>query len=190
MNPADILDLVGDLSVLKFFPSNAGARLAIARLIGRMAADMDQVDWLIARMTSGIYNEWPGPGEMRACFCSRFRPLDGIETSSSVYLDGVPSERPQLAAPPPLALPAGHVASVSDSLDEMVQEIGRRANLDDSIAGVADPRVAERKRKLRLRALRNAPVPTADEIAELKASQREHATHEETRRILETTPAA
>jgi hypothetical protein len=191
MNPRDILDLVDQLSALKFFPSAGGARIAIARLIGAIAANMDQVDWLIGVMTSGIYNEWPGPGEMRGRFCRYFRPLDGIEASCSVCPDGFPGERPQFIAPAlppppsPPALPAGRVASVSDDLDELVQDIAQRKNLNAAVADVDDPRDIARHYRLRLRQLRKAPVPTPDEIEALKTAQRERAEHEETRRILE-----
>ena len=42
--------------------------------------------------TVALYNEWPGPQEVRAVFCSRFKPADSIEAYSSVYMDGIPSE--------------------------------------------------------------------------------------------------
>jgi hypothetical protein len=124
MNFRNINDMVAELSVLKFFPSEAAARLAIVRMVGEMARSEDQIRWLIRRMTSGLYAEWPGPGELRACFCSRFPPKDGINAYSSVYLDGIPSERPDqlgISGPEMKALPSGHVASGDKAMDATVQ---------------------------------------------------------------------
>jgi hypothetical protein len=95
-------ELVGELSLMKFFPADENARVALVRIVCEMAENDDQVRWLVRRMLN-LYNEWPGPRELRACFCSKFRPADGIHQYSSVYLDGIPSERataPQLPAAP------------------------------------------------------------------------------------------
>ncbi len=74
-----------------------------------------------------LYAEWPGVYELRACFCSKFRPADGVEARSSVYLDGVPSERP---APDPLpALPPGCVASLDFSLERAVGILARSKDM-------------------------------------------------------------
>lgn len=93
MNVKNVAVKIEKLAMLKFFPSDEGARLGILDLVCRMAKSEEQVDWLVNRMTNGLYNEWPGPAEMRACFCSKFKPRDGIERHSTVYLDGIPSER-------------------------------------------------------------------------------------------------
>src|SRR5690349_7814500 len=96
--------------MLKFFPSDREARAAIVEMICEMASDECQVEWLVARALR-LYNEWPGPRELRAAFCSKFRPRDGINAYSTVYLDGIPSEReqfvPQIAAPALKLLPDG-----------------------------------------------------------------------------------
>jgi hypothetical protein len=95
--------LVGSMGTMKFFPSDPAARLALTELMTEMASTEEQVRWLAKRMRS-LYNEWPGEREMRACFCSRFRPADGINAYSSVYSDGIPSERQNAD---PQRLPAG-----------------------------------------------------------------------------------
>jgi hypothetical protein len=129
---AKIASVLGELAVLKFFPSDDGARAAILRIVVEMigadptVSPEDQVEWLVKRMTNGLYNEWPGPREFRACFCSRFKPRDGITAYSGVYADGIPSERSELAALPPAAqkklreLPAGEV-SADPEMDDMVK---------------------------------------------------------------------
>ena len=79
-----IAGLCADLTMLKFFPSDDEARLGIVLMIGRMAEKEEQVRWLVQRVLA-LYNEWPGPGEVRAVYCSRFRPEDGITAYSTVY---------------------------------------------------------------------------------------------------------
>lgn len=143
MNFDTICEIVSELALLKFFPSDPAARLAIARMLGEMAANEDQVRWLVRRMTSGLYNEWPGPRELRACFCSRFRPRDGISISSEVYLDGIPSERPELPAPAMKALPAGHSVSASPSIEAAVHNLAETID----IAGALRKSLAIAKRR-------------------------------------------
>ena len=86
MNLVRVADILGRLTAMKFFPSDPGARDAIVSIVGEMANSHEQVEWLVGRMIS-IYPEWPGPMEMRACFCSRFRPCDGLEAISNVFGD-------------------------------------------------------------------------------------------------------
>lgn len=83
---------VSALAVLKFFPATAPARLTLVRLVRDFATSDEQVTWLVARMLV-LYNSWPGPRELRALFCSRYAPRDGIEAKSEVYPDGYPSEK-------------------------------------------------------------------------------------------------
>jgi hypothetical protein len=102
MNPKRILDMLSELAMLKYFPTNNDSVLiGLSRLVAQMCSDESQVRWLIDRMTSGLYAEWPGPQEMRACFCSRFKPKDGINAYSTVYLDGIPLSKPLPRLPPP-----------------------------------------------------------------------------------------
>ncbi len=112
MNLENVLRMVSELAMLKYFPANNEAvLLALVRLCGDMCHSEAEVRWLVDRMTSGIYSEWPGPAEMRACFCSRYPPKDGVNAYSSVYPDGLPPSkeaRTMLAAAPQRALPAGH----------------------------------------------------------------------------------
>jgi hypothetical protein len=87
-----VAEIVGELTLLRFFPSDPIARTALVREICDMAASEDQVRWLITRMLK-LYQVWPGLGEVRATFCSKFKPRDGVERYSEVYPDGIPSER-------------------------------------------------------------------------------------------------
>ncbi len=124
VNVKAVSDMMDELAVLKYFPGVEQARVALVRVTCEMADNDDQVRWLMSRMTSGIYAEWPGVREMRALFCSRFNPRDGINAYSSVYPDGIPADPKnplQLEAPKMLALPPGHTVSADKSLETAVQ---------------------------------------------------------------------
>ena len=109
------------LTGLNFFPSDELGQIAIGELIAEICSTDDQAEWLVKKMLR-TYNSWPGPVEMRACFCTKFRPADGFECGSTVYPDGIPSDKeqlPQIAAPERLMLAAGDIvdAQISYSLD-------------------------------------------------------------------------
>ena len=112
--------IISELTLMRFFPSEDPARTALVRIICEMAESEDQIRWLVGRMIN-LYPEWPGPREMRACFCSKFKPKDGIEAHSQVHLDGIPSEK-RLEAPPRLALPPGCKVTADPKIDAVVCE--------------------------------------------------------------------
>jgi hypothetical protein len=89
MNFERVAELVAELTLLRFFPSDESARLAIVRMVGQMAETEEQVRWLVRR-TLDLHNEWPGPLELRAVFCSRFRPKDGKNAYSEMFPGGFP----------------------------------------------------------------------------------------------------
>lgn len=97
-----IHDAVGRLATLKFFPRDLRVRMTIGRLMKDFVTNDAQLTWLVGRMLV-LYGEWPGPRELRALYCSRFAPRDGIEARSSDYPDGYPPERPP-RPPPTVAL--------------------------------------------------------------------------------------
>ena len=65
---------------LKFFPGDPDARIGIAEEIVSFASTADQVEWLVKKV-SQVYKEWPGILEVRAVFCTRYKPADGVEAS-------------------------------------------------------------------------------------------------------------
>jgi len=101
-------DLVCSMAGMRYFPSEPAARLALVELMRDLTDDEEKVRWLVKRMRT-LYAEWPGEREMRAAFCSKYKPKDGINAYSSVYQEGIPSERqqsqPQIAGPEVRALP-------------------------------------------------------------------------------------
>ena len=116
----EVMPIIGKLGgTIKFFPSDPDARLGIAEEISEMADNADQVRWLVKRIPK-LFSEWPALREVRAVFCSKFKPKDGIEVYSQVYLEGIPSEAEsagyQIAAAPVLQL-SGDTQAPSDDPD-------------------------------------------------------------------------
>ena len=125
MNPKRLLEMLGELAMLKYFPANNEAvLLGLARLCVDMCNSESEVRWLVDRMTSGLYAEWPGPQEMRAVLCSRYKPKDGVNAYSTVYLDGIPASRESrlaIAGPEMLALPPGHAARANSAIEGAIK---------------------------------------------------------------------
>lgn len=119
MNPESLFRIVAKMGGMKYFPADVDARLGIAEDMASMCADLEQAEWLSRRMRALFPAGWPGTGEMRAILCSKFRPKDGVECYSTVFIDGIPSEDPArnglLSPPAPLRQLAGDIAEVSDS---------------------------------------------------------------------------
>lgn len=77
-----IIDAISEMSCLRYFPADAGARAAIAKMLDRMARNAAEIRWLTSTMVDQV-GEWQGPKELRGIFCQRFAPADGIEASST-----------------------------------------------------------------------------------------------------------
>lgn len=80
---------VATLSLMAFFPHDSDARAALIRILMRVVETEEQLDWLIERALD-LYPRWPGLGELRALYCSRYRPKDGVEAYSEIYEHGFP----------------------------------------------------------------------------------------------------
>ncbi len=127
----DVMNLIGRWGgTLKFFPSDEDARIGIAEQLASMARSEEEIRWLVKRVPE-LHNQWPGIREVRAVFCGRFRPVDGIEAGSEIYPDGIPSERPQraaLAAGATMALEPGEV-SADPEMNALVANLAARKRL-------------------------------------------------------------
>jgi hypothetical protein len=144
MNPKNLLSMLSELAMLKYFPANNEAvLLGLCRLMVEMCNNEQEVRWLIDRMTSGIYAEWPGPQEMRAVLCQRYKPRDGITAYSSVYPDGLPplpdSAMLMIAMPDLKALPPGHTVSVDVKIESAVHIAARTNEVLRGMGGPATP---------------------------------------------------
>ena len=118
---------VASLKLMKFFPADEDTCLALCTDLSEMAESEDQVEWLVRRIRN-LYSEWPGIHELRACFCSRFKPKDGINAYSTMFLDGVPPER-AVPAPALPALPPGHRSTADPELEAGIQDLSRGKRL-------------------------------------------------------------
>jgi hypothetical protein len=141
MNPVKVLEMIGELRVLRYFPNDESVMNAIVRLCGSMCASETQVRWLVDRLTSGIYTEWPGIAEVRGCFCSRYKPADGINVYSTVYPDGLPPDpaappRPGITAPDPKALPPGHEVTADPELEASIEQLADKCRMPPAHAAI------------------------------------------------------
>lgn len=133
-----LTELVNELAALAFFPSEREARGAVAEDIADICPNLTEARWLVKRLRQ-LFNRWPGPRELRAVYCSRNKPRDGIEGRSDLFPDGVPipAGGTELAwfvalpsGPAPLALPPGHVASFDARMDGQIQLLARTKDLN------------------------------------------------------------
>lgn len=92
MTKAAAAACIGRMSLLKYYPSDPITSTALIELVMDLCEYADQAEWLGKRVRD-FYREWPGAHEIRAVFCSKYRPKDGVNAYSAVYVDGIPSER-------------------------------------------------------------------------------------------------
>lgn len=111
---------------LQFFPAKPAAQGLIVQELAKMCDTIEQGIWLATRLCR-VFTKWEGIKEMRAVFCSKYLPKDGLQADSIIYIDGIPSERESLlgieAGKPILALPAGAVASADYELESEVAKL-------------------------------------------------------------------
>lgn len=79
----DIGFALSELAMCRYFPSDEGTRAAIGVLLARMCPSKEALDWLVDQFVNHV-GEWRGPLELRGMLCTRYKPADGIEASSSV----------------------------------------------------------------------------------------------------------
>ena len=86
----EVVTILSKLACLNFFPADDGGRVGIVAEVLRMASNIEQVRRLVDEMLR-LYNNWPGPAEMRVCFCCLVgRPRDGVEMNvSEVFAQGI-----------------------------------------------------------------------------------------------------
>jgi hypothetical protein len=90
----------------------------------RMVETEEQLAWLTERALE-LYPRWPGIGELRALYCSRYRPKDGIEAYSEIYERFPHESRPEQYAPEPADAPV----SKNKALDGGVREMAKAKRL-------------------------------------------------------------
>lgn len=168
MNFDAVTESLARLSVLKFFPTDIAARLALVRLVGDFATSEAQVEWLVNRMLS-LYNEWPGPKELRALFCSRYKPKDGIEAKSEKFLEGIPSEK----QPEPLkALPPGSVTA-DPLLDNTVKLLAKSKDMNRALRTPRRIEASQPPQNPNYKPITQADIDAAVEANKLHRAQEE-----------------
>jgi len=132
VNVAKVTKSLGRLTLMKYFPADDSARAALVELVCGMIDSDEQAEWLAKRMLQ-VYPEWPGPQELRACFCGRYRPKDGINAYSAIYPDGLPPDPTApprgIEAPSRRALPAACEVTADAVLDQQVAEVAQKRKL-------------------------------------------------------------
>ncbi len=142
VNVKEISRILADLTALKRFPIEPSARAAITRMACEMADPTNrippdqQIRWLVNRMVT-LYNEWPGPKEMRAVFCSRFKPHDGIEALPDMqqFPDGIPADPalpPLVPAPDLKQIASGETVTADPELAPTFEKLMSKTALPKS----------------------------------------------------------
>lgn len=141
MNFDEVMDLIGEWGgTMRFFPGDEAARVGIAKEICNIVSMQEQLRWLIGRLPK-LFTEWPGILEVRAVFCTKFKPRDGVEaalgTGSPAFAALCPEDETvkALAAAPRARQITGQVATVSVD-PEMQALMAKIANRADPLRGV------------------------------------------------------
>jgi hypothetical protein len=104
----EVTRAISELSLLPRFPSvDMDIRIAMVRFLNEMVRnagrqpgdspeevarkDTEALAWLVKRALN-LWSRWEGLRELRAIYCSRYAPGDGIEATSAIYTDGVPPD--------------------------------------------------------------------------------------------------
>jgi hypothetical protein len=110
---------VAKMALMAFFPGDPDIRAALVSVFMDLVETDEQLDWLVNRALR-LYGKWPGVAEIRGLYCSRWKPKDGMETYSSIYPEGIPSERK--GARQERDAPRGEPVTADADFDRKVQE--------------------------------------------------------------------
>lgn len=111
---------VAKMALMAFFPGDPDIRAALVSVFMDMVETDEQLDWLVNRALR-LYGKWPGVAEIRALYCSRWKPKDGMETYSSIYPEGIPSERK--APAPERDPPRGGPVTADPDLNREIRQV-------------------------------------------------------------------
>ena len=120
LTPETVSAAVAKLGLMAFFPSDPEVRVALVPILMDMIDTKEQLDWLTSRALK-LYPRWPGVSDIRALYCSRYKPKDGEEAYSEIYQDGFPSERPAAAIPPKRATTTTADAEFAGKIKDMAK---------------------------------------------------------------------
>jgi hypothetical protein len=100
LSPETAAEGVCKLALMAFFPGDPDTRAALVWALLQFVDTEEHLEWLVERALK-LYTRWPGVGELRAVYCSRFKPADGQEAYSEIYQSGFPHQSPPPKVPPP-----------------------------------------------------------------------------------------
>lgn len=134
VNVKHAAETLGKLSLMKFFPSDQNAQAALVEMVCGFAQDNEKIEWLVRRALA-IFNEWPGPRELRALYCSRWPPSDGQEAYSTLFpADENGGGFPRDPALPPLPQPI-----LTPSKEEARKLLGFAADYVETLPEIRRP---------------------------------------------------
>lgn len=125
---------LGKLSLMKYFPSDQNAQAALVEIVCGFAYDNEKIDWLVRRALA-IFNEWPGPRELRALYCSRWAPSDGQEAYSTLF----PADENGGGFPRDPALPPLPPALLTPGKEESCKLLGVVADYVETLPEIRRP---------------------------------------------------
>jgi hypothetical protein len=67
-----------ELAAIPYYPREESARMAVLDALMRFVAGPSELRWLV-RTAIDVMDKWEGVAQLRALYCTRFRPADGIE---------------------------------------------------------------------------------------------------------------
>jgi hypothetical protein len=202
LSPEEAVAIRDQFTLMKFFPSDPAARAALSRLLQRMCGSFDHAQWLVDRALE-VYSEWPGSSELRALYCSHFKPQDGIEVDSTIFPNGFVNGRPakDIDQAPQHQIEAGEPVSADLEFDQVVDVIApaKTLNFFTKKPKVTNVRDDESEYSALVRAIgeeqmardgRMALPPSEAEIESIKRQQAECAKEDTTRQILQALSTA
>jgi hypothetical protein len=131
LTPEAAAEAVSRFALMAFFPGDIDTRAALIWALLQFVEFEEQLDWLVERGLKS-YSRWPGLGELRALYCSRFRPKDGMEAYSEVYQFGFPHESRQTSQKP---LARERRVSADGGLDGETRRVANAKTLGRKDAG-------------------------------------------------------
>lgn len=148
--PQQIIDAVEEFEALRYFPiASVGTKKSVARLLGAMVSTQEQLAWLVSTMINHG-GEWQGTAQLRALFCARFKPGDGIEATEHCKVAGyTPADcesdyiSRQLPTPDVklLASATGVDEEFQQAIDALSEKVKLKAREEQKIATAKDARM-------------------------------------------------
>jgi hypothetical protein len=90
---------VASMALLKYFPAGVDARVALAEDVQDFVETDEQLEWLRKQVMS-TESDWPSLFKLRAIFCKKFKPKDGISVSDALPARIEQQKQNILALPP------------------------------------------------------------------------------------------